>query len=101
MHISEGLECEEDIIEKYPDIITDLLAKMNTIEVRFNNNNIKFNQLEEAVDGYSAQINQATAEAREALDRVNGNLSEQYDYYFQIGSVRPTKTPCVWIKTND
>ena len=101
MHISEGLECEEDIIEKYPDIITDLLAKMNTIEIGFSNNNTKFNQLEETVNGYSAQIDQATSEAREALDRVNGDLSKQYDYYFQIGSVRPIKTPCVWIKTNN
>lgn len=32
LYISEGLECEETTISKYPDIITDLLTRMDTVE---------------------------------------------------------------------
>ena len=33
MYISEGMECDEDIIESYPDIITQLLLRMDSVEM--------------------------------------------------------------------
>lgn len=32
MYVSEGLECEESILEAYPDIITQLLTRMDYVE---------------------------------------------------------------------
>lgn len=32
MYVSEGLECEESILEQYPDIITQLLTRMDYVE---------------------------------------------------------------------
>lgn len=32
LYISEGLECSETILSEYPDIITDLLTRMDTVE---------------------------------------------------------------------
>jgi hypothetical protein len=32
LYISEGLECEETVLAKHPDIITDLLTRMDTVE---------------------------------------------------------------------
>ena len=32
MYVSEGLECEESILEQYPDIITELLTRMDYVE---------------------------------------------------------------------
>lgn len=32
MYVSEGLECEEAVMEPYPDIITDLLLRMDYVE---------------------------------------------------------------------
>lgn len=34
MYVSEGLECEESILNDYPDIITDLLTRMDHTEER-------------------------------------------------------------------
>lgn len=33
MYVSEGLKCQESILRRYPDIITQLLTRMETVEV--------------------------------------------------------------------
>ena len=100
MYISEGMECIEPIINQYPDVITDLLTRMDTVEVGFEENDIAFHKLERDVNSYTAKIIKALNNSQEALDRVTGNLSEVYDYYFQIGDAMPSESPCVWIDTS-
>lgn len=41
MYISEGLECEESILQKYPSIITDLLTRMDGVEELANPENMQ------------------------------------------------------------
>lgn len=101
MYISEGLETGEPITNSYPDIITDLLVRMSTVEVGFSDNDKSFHELEADVNSYTSMILQALTMSKEALDRVTGDLSNVYDYYFQIGDAMPDKTPCIWIDTSE
>ena len=101
MYISEGLECEEQVKSSYPDVITDLLLRMDEVETGFADNDTAFHKLESDVNTYTDKINQAEANAKEALDRVKGDLREVYDSYFQVGETRPTEYPCIWIDTSN
>lgn len=76
MYISEGMECIEPIINQYPDIITDLLIRMNTVEVGFQNNNREFSELKADVNSYGTRINQANTNAQNALNTANGVSTE-------------------------
>ena len=73
MYISDGLECDDPYIpDFYKDVVTDLLVRMNTVEVGFQNNNREFSELKADVDSYSTRINQANTNAQDALDIANG-----------------------------
>lgn len=100
MYISEGMECVTPIIDQYPDIVTDLLLRMRTVEEGFAANDIAFHDLESDVNSYTGKIIEALNNSEEALARVEGNLSEVYDYYFQISDAMPSEAPCVWINTS-
>lgn len=100
MYISEGMECIAPIISQYPDIVTDLLLRMGIVESGFRANNVSFQNLKSDVDSYTGKIIEALNNSEEALDRVTGDLSEVYDYYFQISDAMPSEAPCVWIDTS-
>ena len=73
MYISDGLECDDPYIpDFYKDVVTDLLVRMNTVEVGFQNNNREFSELKADVDSYSTRINQANTNAQNALNTANG-----------------------------
>ena len=73
MYISDGLECDDPYIpDFYKDVVTDLLVRMNTVEVGFQNNNKEFSELKADVNSYGTRINQANTNAQDALDIANG-----------------------------
>ena len=73
MYISDGLECDDPYIpDFYKDVVTDLLVRMNTVEVGFQNNNREFSELKADVNSYGTRINQANTNAQNALNTANG-----------------------------
>lgn len=82
MYVSEGLECAESIISQYPDIITDLLTRMQYVETIANPE-----YLQELVDTYF------TTEESEVLLK-----SLVYDY---LANTEPTKPENIREYVND
>lgn len=77
MYISDGLECDDPYIpDFYKDVVTDLLVRMNTVEVGFQNNNREFSELKADVNSYGTRINQANTNAQNALNTANGVSTE-------------------------
>lgn len=106
MYVSEGLECEESILEQYPDIITQLLTRMDYVEEI---------ATPEHMQNYVNEFLTTTTELRDTiyayLDELEPTSAEQMLKYVQyyldnhppllvIGSEKPG-IACVWFNTGE
>lgn len=76
MYVSEGLECVETILNNYPDIVTQLLTRMDTVEAI---------ATPEAMQGYVDKwlseegeeiLSEIQAKGEEVLDSIPGDYQE-------------------------
>lgn len=76
MYISEGLECKESIVELYPDIITDLLRRMDQLEGAVNGDLIDEILAEiEAIKTYNLDQDNTIVALSSRMDTDEKNLS--------------------------
>lgn len=66
-YISEGLEAEETVVEEYPDIVTQLLTRMDTVEQI----NVQAENMQELYDATVEVAETAEQTKNEALDASN------------------------------
>lgn len=108
IYISEGLECAESIIANHPDIITDLLTRMDYVETIATPEN-----MQEYVDTYFSS-EKGEEELRvlvyeyiaTRMESTTPEMMQKYiDYYldnnpplFVIGSEKPG-VKCLWFNT--
>lgn len=105
MYISEGLECEESIVSEYPDVITDLLTRMDyveeiatpdTMQQYVNEFLTTTPELRNITYDYLKEHNPTTAE--DMLGYVNEYLTE-HPPLFVIGPEKPG-VKCLWFNTS-
>lgn len=106
MYVSEGLECEESILEQYPDIITQLLTRMDYVEEiatpeHMQNYVNEFltttTELRDLVYSYLEQQEATSAEAM--LEYVQYYL-DNHPPLLVIGSEKPG-IACLWFNTGE
>jgi len=109
MYISEGLECTESIISKYPDIVTDLLTRMDYVEEIATPEN-----MQEYVDSYFTsqkgedELQNYIYEYFNTTYPTMPEITQEYvDVYmdknpllFVIGDKKPGMR-CLWFKTGE
>lgn len=109
MTISEGLECEETVVSPYPDVITQLLTRMDGVEAMATHE-----AMQEYVDTYFAReeareelkeyvyqymIATDPTSAEQMLEYVNTYL-ERNPPLLVIGPEKP-KRRCLWFNTGN
>lgn len=108
MYISEGLECEEVVLEPYPDVITQLLLRMDYVEEiatpetmqNYVNDYLDKNpETPETIKNYLygyMSTNYPTTE--DAMHEYIGMYLEKHPPLFVIGSDKPG-IDCLWFNT--
>lgn len=95
MFISQGLECETSIFEQYPDLITQLLVKMDTLGemiVMSDDGNGNVN-----IEGLNTTLNLANAFSDKAVYSV-GDYVMHYGVLYKC--IIPVTVPGLFISTN-
>lgn len=70
MYVSDGLECSEYVINEHPDIITDLLTRMDTVEEISNDTKIIAKNNEAVVRNNEQNVN-------DLIERMDGVIAAQ------------------------
>lgn len=106
MYVSEGLECEESIVDAHPDIITDLLTRMDYVE---------YIATPETMQNYVSEFLSTTDELRnitydfmETLEPTSPESMLEYVHHylnghpplFVIGPEKPG-VRCLWFDTSE
>lgn len=73
MHVSKGLECEEEALEMQPDLVTELLLRMNSVEQI----NIQANEMQAIYDATVEVANEVEEIKNQALD-ASGHIRNAY-----------------------
>lgn len=110
MYVSEGLECAEVIISMHPDIITDLLTRMDYVETiatpenmqsyvsdYLNNDPTLQQNIEDQI--YEYLINNANT-SYEAMQSYIKRYLDEHPPLFVIGPEKPG-VKCLWFNTGD
>lgn len=110
MYVSEGLECTEAIISMHPDIITDLLTRMDYVETiatpenmqsyvsdYLNNDPILQQNIEDQI--YEYLVNNANT-SYEAMQSYIDRYLTEHPPLFVIGPNKPG-VKCLWFNTGD
>lgn len=109
MYVSEGLECLESIVIDYPDVITQLLERMDYVETIATPEAMKEYvetyyasdtgraELKEFVYAYLAET-EPTSE--ESIQEYVKNYLDNHNPYLIISSEQPS-VPCLWFDTSN
>lgn len=73
MHVSKGLECEENALEMEPDLVTELLLRMNSVEQI----NIQATEMQAIYDATVEVANDVEEIKNQALD-ASGHIKNSY-----------------------
>lgn len=109
MYVSEGLECMESIVNEYPDIITQLLLRMDYVEEIATPESMK-----EYVETYYASdagraelkefvyayLNETEPTSAESIQTYVKDYLDDHNPYLIVSAVKPT-TPCLWFDTSE
>ena len=104
MYVSEGLECEESILEQYPDIITELLTRMDYVEEiatpehMQNYVNEFLTTTTELRDLVYSYLDQQEATSPEAMLEYVQYYLDNHPPLLVIGSEKPGIS-CLWFNT--
>lgn len=106
MYVSEGLECEESILAAYPDIITDLLTRMDYVEeiatpetMQNYVSNFLTNTTEVRDITYEYLESHPPTTAEEMLEYVKNYLTN-HPPLFVVGPEKPG-VKCLWFDTSE
>lgn len=106
MYVSEGLECEESILEQYPDIITQLLTRMDYVEEiatpehMQNYVNEFLTTTTELRDLVYSYLEQQEATSPEAMLEYVKYYLDNHPPLLVIGSEKPG-IACLWFNTGE
>ena len=106
MYVSEGLECEESILEQYPDIITELLTRMDYVEEiatpehMQNYVNEFLTTTTELRDLVYSYLDQQEATSPEAMLEYVQHYLDNHPPLLVIGSEKPG-IACLWFNTGE
>ena len=106
MYVSEGLECEESILEQYPDIITELLTRMDYVEEiatpehMQNYVNEFLTTTTELRDLVYSYLDQQEATSPEAMLEYVQYYLDNHPPLLVIGSEKPG-IACLWFNTGE
>ena len=106
MYVSEGLECEESILEQYPDIITELLTRMDSVEEiatpehMQNYVNEFLTTTTELRDLVYSYLDQQEATSPEAMLEYVQHYLDNHPPLLVIGSEKPG-IACLWFNTGE
>ena len=106
MYVSEGLECEESILEQYPDIITQLLTRMDYVEEiatpehMQNYVNEFLTTTTELRDLVYSYLDQQEATSPEAMLEYVQHYLDNHPPLLVIGSEKPG-IACIWFNTGE
>ena len=106
MYVSEGLECEESILEQYPDIITELLTRMDYVEEiatpehMQNYVNEFLTTTTELRDLVYSYLDQQEATSPEAMLEYVQYYLDNHPPLLVIGSEKPG-IACIWFNTGE
>ena len=106
MYVSEGLECEESILEQYPDIITQLLTRMDYVEEiatpehMQNYVNEFLTTTTELRDLVYSYLEQQEATSPEAMLEYVQYYLDNHPPLLVIGSEKPGIS-CLWFNTGE
>lgn len=106
MYVSEGLECEESILEQYPDIITELLTRMDYVEEiatpehMQNYVNEFLTTTTELRDLVYSYLDQQEATSAEAMLEYVQHYLDNHPPLLVIGSEKPG-IACLWFNTGE
>lgn len=105
MYISEGLECMESIVNSYPDIITQLLLRMEYTESVANPDSMK-EYIEtfyasdkgraEMTEFVYAYLNEHEPTSPENMQTYVDTYLDAHNPYFIVSSTKPAMKPCLW-----
>lgn len=108
MEVSEGLECEETIVSQYPDIIMQLLTRMDIVEEGASPESIKkYIATYLATDEASEQLKDYVHDYLDAADPLSeeniqnyvSNYLDKNPLLFVIGPEKPG-FECLWFNTS-
>lgn len=77
LYVSEGLECDETVLSEHPDIITDLLTRMDTVEKIENGGSGLTEEQAAALEANTAARHEH--ENKDVLDTLTSEVMSQFD----------------------
>lgn len=108
MYVSEGLECEDSILNQYPDIVTDLLTRMNELELGYANLNANVEAYNDNVNGYDGRLTKVELSVNTLSETVKniesngtGGGSVICDTALSTSSTNPVQNKVVTAAIND